>query len=354
VTIRTDWSLQRYAQFIKLMETVQPKLVVIDSLIGCSGGKAFDENKSDFATPLYWLTRNNGVLFPPTTIIIIHHANKQGGFRGTSAIRDAVDEVWALRRPSERQQEAVGANARLIGIEKSRSGRGGSSLLLKIDEDLCFSLCDYAPEIDPTETGPSGITDRVLARLRTAHPEGRTRIELNADPIVGGRVTAIRKALQRLEKRGLISVSTKTQGKTGGRPEHVYKAILSSSRGEVVYVCPIGEDSSDSKGGAMGHMRVKEGECPIGKEVAPGTFSTDFPEVVENCELQGQPNGTRSGQEEGCPIGKPLWRKGLGPKGTDTEAIRARKPDMPQPGSALERSVEELEAMRRDAFASWE
>ena len=47
----TDWSLQRYAQFIKLMETVQPKLVVIDSLIGCSGGRAFDENKSDFATP---------------------------------------------------------------------------------------------------------------------------------------------------------------------------------------------------------------------------------------------------------------------------------------------------------------
>ena len=42
VTIRTDWSLQRYAQFVKLMETIKPKLVVIDSLIGCSGGKAFD------------------------------------------------------------------------------------------------------------------------------------------------------------------------------------------------------------------------------------------------------------------------------------------------------------------------
>ena len=60
--IQTDWQLQRYAQFIKLMETYKPKLVVIDSLIGCSGGKAFDENKSDFATPLYWLTKNNGDL----------------------------------------------------------------------------------------------------------------------------------------------------------------------------------------------------------------------------------------------------------------------------------------------------
>ena len=32
--IQTDWQLQRYAQFIKLMKTHKPKLVVIDSLIG--------------------------------------------------------------------------------------------------------------------------------------------------------------------------------------------------------------------------------------------------------------------------------------------------------------------------------
>ena len=63
--IQTDWQLQRYAQFIKLMEDHKPKLVVIDSLIGCSGGRAFDENKSDFATPLYWLTKNNGRFSPP-------------------------------------------------------------------------------------------------------------------------------------------------------------------------------------------------------------------------------------------------------------------------------------------------
>ena len=92
-----DWSLQNYAKFIKLMDAVKPKLVIIDSLIGCSGGKGFDENKSDFATPLYWLTQNNGSLWEPTSIIVIHHANKNGGFRGTSAIRDGVDETWALK-----------------------------------------------------------------------------------------------------------------------------------------------------------------------------------------------------------------------------------------------------------------
>jgi hypothetical protein len=107
VTLRTDWTLQSYARFRRLMERVRPKLVVIDSLIGCSGGRAFDENKSDFATPLYWLTRNNGVLFPATTILIIHHANKTGGFRGTSAIRDAVDETFGVQVTSSWSRQAL-------------------------------------------------------------------------------------------------------------------------------------------------------------------------------------------------------------------------------------------------------
>jgi hypothetical protein len=343
VTIRTDWALQRYAQFISLMEELRPSLVVIDSLIGCSGGKAFDENKSDFATPLYWLTRNNGVLFPAATIVIIHHANKQGGFRGTSAIRDAVDEVWALKRPSERQQEAVGANARLIAIEKSRSGRGGTGLLLKLEDDLTFTLSDYVPEVDPVETGPSAITDRVLARLRVIYPEARTRAELNADPIVGGRVTAIRKALQRLEKRGLIRVVDKTQAEKGGKALHHYQAVLSSSRVEVGRTCPIEQNPCAGTDSAMGQGGEDEGVCPINDE----EFSTGEGVVVENVSGAGTTDGTLSEKEEGCPIAKPLQRKRSGPAGTDTETIRAR---LAEP---TERSVEELERLRREAEELW-
>jgi hypothetical protein len=151
----TDWSLQRYAQFIKLMEKVQPKLVVIDSLIGCSGGRAFDENKSDFATPLYWLTRNNGVLFPAATILIIHHANKQGGFRGTSAIRDAVDETWSLRKPSKEERgnriplQHTAGSSRLRSL---RSGRSGTALIMRQEDDLSFSVADFTPEVDDRTT----------------------------------------------------------------------------------------------------------------------------------------------------------------------------------------------------------
>jgi len=224
--IQTDWALQRYAQFVKLMHDIKPKLVVIDSLIGCSGGRAFDENKSDFATPLYWLTRNNGVLFPATTILIVHHANKQGGFRGTSAIRDAVDETWSLKKP-DNSIGSLPSHCRLITIEKSRSGRSGTQLVMRMEDDLSFSISDYTPEVDSANTAPSSITDRVLQRLRVIHPRTATKTELNADPLVGGKVAAIGKALQRLTKRGLITeVSLEVSTGDARYKNKTYQAVL--------------------------------------------------------------------------------------------------------------------------------
>ena len=232
--IQTDWQLQRYAQFIKLMKKHQPKLVVIDSLIGCSGGRAFDENKSDFATPLYWLTKNNGVLFPKTTILIVHHANKNGGFRGTSAIRDAVDETWALRKPTDEEKRSVGAHSRFITIEKSRSGRMGTQLVMQMQDDLSFTISDFTPAINETDTSPASVTDRVLQKLRVVYPETRTKDDLVCDPLIDGKPAAIQKSLQRLEKRGLVvsAVPENNQAKT-------WKAVLARGEGERVSTVPI-------------------------------------------------------------------------------------------------------------------
>ena len=232
--IQTDWQLQRYAQFIKLMKKHQPKLVVIDSLIGCSGGRAFDENKSDFATPLYWLTKNNGVLFPKATILIVHHANKNGGFRGTSAIRDAVDETWALRKPTDEERGVVGAHSRLITIEKSRSGRMGTQLVMQMQDDLSFTISDFTPEIDETNTSPASVTDRVLQKLRVVYPESRTKDDLVCDPLIDGKPAAIHKSLQRLEKRSLI-----TSFVPEGQQLKNWKAVLARGEGERVSTVPI-------------------------------------------------------------------------------------------------------------------
>lgn len=321
VIVRTDWSLQAYARFQKLVQKIQPKLIVIDSLIGCSGGRAFDENKSDFATPLYWLTRNNGVAFPACTILIIHHANKTGGFRGTSAIRDAVDETWSLRRPSDKQLEQTGHNARIITIEKSRSGRGGTSLLLRQEADLSFTLADWTPEVDPNETAPSGITDRVLQRLRVIYPSSKTREELNADALCGGSVTAIRKSLQRLEKRGLIRVTETKRTSKGGAPIKVYQAVVSPSRGEVGKGGPIDQTTCSSNGLAMGQGVDSNTECP--------SVSV---------------TGTLSVESAGCPSADPLQANGSGQMDTSTAYPPVRE----------ERTTTELDQIKQAAAEAWD
>jgi replicative DNA helicase len=119
--------LQAYARLQKLLQKYRPKLVVIDSLTGCYGWPGVRREQVGVCyAALLVDAQTNGEAFPACTILIIHHANKTGGFRGTSAIRDAVDETWSMQKPSDKPSwSSTGHNARIITIEKSRSGRGG-------------------------------------------------------------------------------------------------------------------------------------------------------------------------------------------------------------------------------------
>ena len=295
VFIQGNWQLKRFNEFCQLIDKVKPALVVIDSLIGCSSGDSFDENKSEFASPLYWLTKNNGVMFNATTIVIIHHANKTGGFRGTSAIRDAVDETWALRRP-DGGVNSLPANCRIIDIKKSRAGRGGTSLLMQMEDDLTFSVSDFMPEVDDNKTTPDAIIDRVLMRIRTMYPRTATKQGLIDDPLVGSgsgnkSATAITKSLQRLEKRGLIEVETTTPNPgRGGRPTQHYKAVL--ARG----------DRQES---------VHKPQTP-----SAGTDEqVDNQEKKDEVSTSPEPSGQPRAESEECPLAPPLQEKGSAPKG---------------------------------------
>ncbi len=256
------FQIKREYYFAQLIKKHKPTLVVIDSLIGSSAGRAFDENKSSFASPLYRLTNNNGHSFPATTILVIHHANKQGGFRGTSSIRDAVDETWKLSKPDKELAEQLGTNTRIIRVEKSRFSRMGSCLLLKQLSDLSFELKDYKPKVE--NSSPASIIDRILEKLRTVYPETRSRIDLNADPLIGGNVTAIRKSLERLVDRGLIQIWEQKPSVNGGRPTNYYKAIL--VRGDKKSVALNGKPS-DNNDLAMRQVNKNE-SCHIGTDKA--------------------------------------------------------------------------------------
>jgi hypothetical protein len=319
VTVVMGWDLNWYYRFVKLIEKHKPKLVIIDSITGCSRGSAFDENKKEFASPIYWLANNNGRLFPACTILLIHHANKTGGFRGSTAIRDAVDEVWGLRRPDRNQVEQTGYNARLITVEKSRAGRDGSKLLMKLENDLTFSLADYM-EVDTDSAGPASVVDRVLQRVRAVYPRSVSRSDLAADPLCGGSVAGIRKALQRLISRGLIEVAENRPSKGGGSPTAFYRAI--TSREKSINVCPTGEEHSQGLESTVGQP-LDVSHCSDVTGAEPSS-QWDNPSPC--------PTASPSDTNESAPVGQVL---DVSPKGN-------------------ERSAAELDQLMQEAARMWD
>jgi hypothetical protein len=242
VIVQNKVSMLWYPWFIKQIELHRPRLVVWDSVTACMRGCAHDQNKAEYAEPLYWYSAENGESFPATTIVFIHHANKEGGFRGTTALEDGVDESWAIQKPEERDRQRLGAGARIITIKKSREGNEDKQLILRQQADLTFDLRDLPPAEDQEEANaPASVIDRVLQRLRV-HQEPMTKAELVADPLVGGNVAAIRKALQRLEDRGLITSEGRGSSKR-------YEALLART-GVPGKTCPKTADPSNGAGSA--------------------------------------------------------------------------------------------------------
>jgi hypothetical protein len=321
VEIRNKVSMLWYPWFIQQMEKHRPKFVVWDSVTACMRGCAFDQNKAEYAEPLYWYSAENGESFPATTIVFIHHANKEGGFRGSTALEDAVDESWAIRRPEKAELERVGTSARLITITKSREGNEGKQLVLRQQADLTFELKDL-PADTTGEEGPASIVDRVLQRLRTRGLP-MTRKELNADPVVGGSVEGIRKALERLEDRGLVT----SQGKASYKQ---FSAVL-AHRG--VGPKSVRNEDKTSTGAGLEGM-----ECP------------DLSESVLFCPVSGPNQETDTNRTETDKNGQLQEVKGPAPLGSEQNGqqegplFTRAKP---------ERTPTELEQIKQASAEAW-
>jgi hypothetical protein len=315
------FNLYRKMQFVKLMNSFKPDIIVIDSLSSCSGSKASDENKAEFAQPLYWLNTNNGTLWPPCAIVIIHHSSKStGGARGSSAIGAAVAEIWSINKPAKDSGLSI-QDQRVIHVGKSRIGREGESLIQTQNDDLTISLVE-AKRPSEMQTRAGTVAERIVNRLVTAR-RPMTQKDLNADPLVGGSVAAIQKTLQRLVNRGVIEVVEATQRSShkGGKKELAYQAL----RGESSKVSAL--DQTPSAGtGLQSDTLSSEQTCPIETGEAAHGQSDNSP-----------------GTEE-CPIKEPASPQGSDPNRTEDLCPRASD----------ERSPEELERLNDDAWREFD
>ena len=235
VDVIGEWDMAWYRKFCKIQGGGPGKkgrydLIVIDSLDGCNDSNPYEENRREYALPLKRLARRNGQDFGACSIIVIHHNNRNGGFRGTSAIKAAVDETWNMQKVSKKELAEMAApfNSRLVTVEKSRDDREGQRMLFSL-------LPDYTYIIGPVPEGKDTQKDNtpnqhMLDILQLMREE---RVPWSADLLtdhekVGGlhRKRAIRYSLSKLIAQKLIVKCDAPENISfKGRPPTFYIAL---------------------------------------------------------------------------------------------------------------------------------
>lgn len=333
-----DFRLRHTNRLAAKIRQLEPALVIIDSL--AASQPTVDGNKQIVSSPLYWLEANNGTAFPKCTFVVIHHNNKQGGFRGHSSIRDAVSETWSISKPTdqEMQENAWGDDTfrrRKITIGKSRSSREGDELITYLHEDFTMDLEDFTPVQRFRPGGSVSVYDRVHSVIRDAtdqeRPLKRSEIEtmVSADGGTKPSASAIRKSLQRLEARELITGFDCTdQKRLQGKKEksflantsigiELYKKLSTHARGECLDdFCPISEEPSGGQGFQMGQPNgTANGTAPVVPFDSP-------PDAQERTETD-RCTQTKWDSNEVVPFENPVIATDL-PNGTNFEGNREK------------------------------
>lgn len=248
--VRRNWQIDHTWELQEWISEIKPALVIIDSIGSCSTNSAVEEKDKAFASPLYQFSQRNGDPdggFPATSIIWIHHLNKQGGVRGTAYLEAAVDEVWTLTMPTEAQAETLRGQrkspnrCRVIKVGKSRMGRSGDCLITERGADYEYTVWDWTPtEVREANVGEGvGDLDLESVALKIVRDMKEVSAQVVFDEIVlrcNGLVMdapssrTVRRWLDRWVERGLLKL-LKTKSQTGqGKKIQVYSLNDSLSR----------------------------------------------------------------------------------------------------------------------------
>ncbi len=203
LTIYFKWQFSQMAKLKETIEKEQPKLVVIDSLTSCNRNTAVEEKNVEYARTLYEL--RDIAMETGCAVIVLHHENKNGQVRGTTAIKANVSEVWHLKRCDK-----LSSTQRLLEVEKSRAGCNGTRQLQLDTYDLSWQdQGEYDPRSKEGQTSSLSTGARLLAHLQE-----RPGVIFEPSELVhelGKSRDAIRKALARLHKSGLIECESKVK-----------------------------------------------------------------------------------------------------------------------------------------------
>ena len=197
------------------LEQERPGLVVIDSLTSSNRFSETEENDSSYGRSLYQLRDLANEYH--CTFLVLHHTNKLGGARGSTAIRNNVSEVWHLKKLEDRPP-----TLRLLEIEKSRSGVSGFHEIELDPDDYSWQYRGALHDL------AGGLKAKPLTYLME-HP-GTPFEPVELAERVGGTKDAIRMQLERLKRRIMVTAEQRVKqvdiGANRSRPQ-TYKVYLS-------------------------------------------------------------------------------------------------------------------------------
>ena len=220
--ICTQWQFTQMQQLREAITTHKPVLVVIDSLTSSNRTATVEEKDVEYGRCLYDL--RDIAMELGVAILVLHHENKTGGVRGSTAIKANVSEVWHLAR-----NNILAPTQRLLDIEKSRSGCSG---LFQLQLDVDDYTWQHQGEFEPSQAGQDSERGRPLASLPLKARllnflEERPGIPFEVEELVsefGGTPGAMRKVLTALWRAGIIEFQERT--KPAGKGTTKYKVYL--------------------------------------------------------------------------------------------------------------------------------
>lgn len=181
-------------EFTALINTTNARLVIIDALADIMPGR--DENSVKDVQPIFAELRRVAE-DTQAAIIVIHHANKNGGYRGSSAIKGKLDLMVLVE--SKKDSDEI-----TFKTEKERDTKESSFVALANFSADAFWLTPTQKTVKATAGNYNKAERYALLYLFQNGESTSKAMTDNIDPQIDPAPKSINNAVSNLKGRGLI------------------------------------------------------------------------------------------------------------------------------------------------------
>jgi predicted transcriptional regulator len=222
-TVFRDWQVESIPQLEAYLQARSNanspvRFVLVDSITSINGNTAESENDIEYARFVQEFNRMAEKF--GCTFAIVHHSSRNGNARGTTAIHNAVSEVWAMSVYNEMTGQ------RLLRVQKNRAGRAVGRYLLDFDpETYKFT---YTGDEDDINGSKLSLEKRLEAWFNEeSHWGTRYESEEIAEAILAPK-DSIRRGLYELWSKGIIKRDVENIGQKGR--QYLYYSEVDQSK----------------------------------------------------------------------------------------------------------------------------